>query len=472
MKSKQIIIIAILSIISVSLFIAIFFVQRQLKTRLPEIFVEKPYAPANITINVNNQLGQINPVWKAFAQGGEEGGGVSMIANTIPHLKKIDPHYIRLDHIYDDGFYGVVKGKNPNGTLNLDWTKLDKTVDDIVASGAKPFFSLSYMPSELAPNLIDKPNNWKDWQYLVQKTVEHYSGKYEDIYYEVWNEPSLKWFGGWKMYGSKDYRLLYRYAVLGAQQATGVKPFKIGGPSIPEMDPAWIRLLFDYCTASNLRLDFISWHRYHFSPDVFVNDVYRVENLLALPKYKRYQNIEKLITEWGPNPEKDTVYSSNVSASHALAVIRQLQDKTDYLFTFEVKDGPNQGADAWGLLTHQLTGKVEKKPRFYIYDWLADVEGNRIEVLGEGSNIKALAVQKKGEIVILISNYSPHGGQKEQFPIRINGIKDGQYRVFKQVLFKEPEERKVTVGGNGLSLQASLDKYSVMRIKVTRIGGK
>ena len=204
-----------------------------------------------------------------MAQGGEEGAGVRMLEDAVPYLKKLDLAYIRLDHIYDDGFYGVVKGRNSDGTLQLDWSKLDQTVDDILASGAKPFFSLSYMPSQLAPNIIDKPNNWSDWQFLVRETVNHYSRDIEDVYYEVWNEPSLEWFGGWKMYGNKDYRVLYRYAVLGAEQAANVKPYKIGGPSIPEMDLAWIRLLFDYCLTENLRLDFISWHRYHFSSDVF-----------------------------------------------------------------------------------------------------------------------------------------------------------------------------------------------------------
>jgi hypothetical protein len=471
-EHKQAISIIILTLISALLFLGIFLVERQLGVRFPEIFVEEPYKPANIVVNANAYLGQTQPIWKAFAQGGEEGGGVRMFEPVVPHLKKIDAQYIRIDHIYDDSFYGVVQGRNPDNTLKLDWTKLDQTVEDILASGAKPFFSLSYMPSELAPSLIDKPSNWQDWQYLVQETVNHYSQDIEDVYYEVWNEPSLTHFGAWKMYGGKDYRILYRYAVQGAQQAGNVKPFKIGGPSIPEMDTTWLRLLFDYCIANNLRLDFISWHRYHFSPDVFSNDVYWVEQLLAQPEYSRYRNIEKLITEWGATPEKDTVYSSNVSASHALAVIRQLLGRTSYIFTFEVKDGPNQGADAWGLLTHQLTGKVEEKPRYYIYDWLAEVEGSRTQVLGEGSNVKALAVQKANELEILISNYNAWGGQRESFPITINGVKDGKYRIFMQELFKQPIEQEVAIGGNSLYLNAVLDRYSVMRIKVTRIGGR
>jgi len=60
------------------------------------------------------------------------------------------------------------------------------------------------MPGVIAKdgNIINPPNDWNEWTLVVQKTIEHYSGKNDrnmnGVYYEVWNEPDLAQFGGWK----------------------------------------------------------------------------------------------------------------------------------------------------------------------------------------------------------------------------------------------------------------------------------
>ena len=70
-----------------------------------------------------------------------------MLANVIPQTAALYPRYIRLDHIYD--YYDLVNRDN-RGNLQLNWQKLDATVCDIFHTGAKPFFSLGYMPSVLS----------------------------------------------------------------------------------------------------------------------------------------------------------------------------------------------------------------------------------------------------------------------------------------------------------------------------------
>jgi len=466
---KHKIILTGLIVVCLELFVGIFFLEKRLKMRVGEVYLQRVFEPANIIVDIRESGAEIDPVWKALAQGGEEGGGVRMLEPTVEFVEKIDPHYIRLDHIYDDDYYGVVQSKE-NGQLKLDWSKLDKTVQDITDSGAKPFFSLSYMPSAVADSKINVPADWRDWQNLVQKTIEHYSKDVPGVYYEVWNEPSLDWFGGWKMYGEKDYRQLYKYAVLGAEQASGVKPFKIGGPAIPVLDNTWIRLLFDFCLSQNLRLDFISWHRYDFSPSVFVNDVNMVDNLIAQTGYQRFAGVEKIITEWGPNSEKDTVYSSNVSASHAVRIIRDLLDRTKWLFAFEIKDGPNQGEEAWGLLTHQLAeGGVKEKPRYYLFDWLSDFKGKRLQIKGEGSQIKGFGVLEKREMMVVLSSYLPQGGKQENFQVTFKGLKDGKYRLFRQKLFQEPQEEVVEIKGGSMVFGVSMDPFEVVRIRLKKV---
>ncbi len=456
----------ILASFSFFLFMGMGFIEKEMRFQTPQIFIEKPFVPANIIVNANREFGTLQNVWGALAQGGEE-PGKRMLSPTVKHLKKIKPKFIRLDHIFDDDYYHVVRGRNADGSLNLNWSKLDETVDDILASGAKPFFALSYMPGTIASSKINPPGKWDDWQELVRKTVEHYSGQIDGVYYEVWNEPSLPMFGSWKMYGGKDYRLLYHYAVLGANQANVSYDFKIGGPSIPELDPIWISLLFDYVLENNLRLDFISWHRYSFDPAKFVSDVYEINVLLDDSRYQSFMDVEKIITEWGPNSYKDQAYSSPVAASHFLATVRKLLDKVSLAFAFEIKDGPGQDNYGWGLLTHESVG-MKEKPRFYLFEWLANLEGQRLEVLGEGSQITGFAVKNDRKITAVLANYDPYTSQEEAFQFTFGNLGGGKYRFLIQELFDQPKEYEVEVK-DSIVLNVNLPAYSVVKLELTKL---
>lgn len=467
---KFALILTILSVLSLVLFVAIFFVERKIRIRLPEILVEVPFVPAKIFVDPNKEVGNLPTIWRAFGQGGEE-QGKQMLAPTVNFLKRIKPAYIRLDHIYDDDYYGVVSCSGNN--LNLNWSNLDRTINDILAAGAKPFFSLSYMPSCLASSKIGVPD-WGKWQALVRATVEHYSGRsgknISGVYYEVWNEPSLPMFGNWKMYGGKDYRQLYHYAVLGASQAKNINPFKIGGPAIPELDPKWIKLLYDYVLEKNLRLDFISWHRYSFQPEQFVADVEEVDVLNTDPKYQRFSRVERVITEWGPNSYKDVVYSGKVAASHAVATLSKILNKVNWAFAFEIKDGPGQGEEGWGLLTHESVG-IREKPRFYLFDWLADFDGRRVFMSGEGSRIKGWAQKKDRTVLVILANYSPSNCKTETFPVTFSSLGGGTYRFSQQELFKKPVEQEVKIGSGDWTQNITLPAYSVIRLRLTKLAG-
>ena len=90
---------------------------------------------ASIVVDASVSQGPINPIWQMLAQGGEEKFPFDKI---IPQITLLSPKYIRIDHIYD--FYGVVDKKG--GSLSYDFTQLDKVVNQIVKTGALPFFSL------------------------------------------------------------------------------------------------------------------------------------------------------------------------------------------------------------------------------------------------------------------------------------------------------------------------------------------
>lgn len=188
-------------------------------------------------------------------------GGVVTDDIFLPVLKDIqvlNPRMIRIDHIYDG--YTVVK-KTASG-LVYDFSRLDRVVDAITATGSVPMLSLSYMPPAIARdgNILHVPETWDDWSQVVFQTISHYSGilgkNIPDIRYEVWNEPDHAQFGGWKPYGRKNYLDLYHHASLGAGRVTNAAKFYLGGPSTTALYKNWITAL----VKSGDRVDFLSFH--------------------------------------------------------------------------------------------------------------------------------------------------------------------------------------------------------------------
>ena len=264
------------------------FVTLGLKDKIATFFSEATGTKAEIRVDAGNTLGTLPQPWRNLAQGGEEPGAITQVTAKI---KPLQVDYIRLDHIYD--FYDTVKKEN--GQVQFNWTGLDAEVNAILAAGAKPLLALSYLPSGFGADTVAAPDNWNDWFTLVKATIEHYSGskKIADIYYEVWNEPDL--FGSWKASGNKNYLQLYRVSAQAAAAATNVQAFKLGGPATTGAYPNWIEALLNLVDAENLRLDFISWHRYSWDNDALSSDVALINRLLE--QHPRLALKEKLVTE-------------------------------------------------------------------------------------------------------------------------------------------------------------------------------
>jgi len=395
---------------------------------------------ANIVVDATKTSGPFPDRWKALAQGGEE-SGVRMLENVISQVSGLYPRYIRLDHIYD--FYDMVS-RDSSGNLFFNFSKLDKTVCDIYNTGAKPFFSLGYMPPTMSDDgsLIGKPKNWDEWIFLVQKTIEHYSSKdtvlpcgalenfwKTDIYYEVWNEPDLETFGKWRYSGEKSYNDLYFYSVKGAQQAQNALPFKIGGPVTTALYKNWIQKFLDFVSANNLRIDFLSWHHYSKKTDDFTDDIIKLNKWLGeSPKYDKYENLPKIISEWGYDSEKNPIADTEMGAAHTVASLRNLLNaRLELAFLFEIKDGPTL---SWGILNYDGS----PKPRYQALKLLNALEGSQLIVDGEGSNVSAIASENEEKIVLILTNYDQSGRNYEAVPVVFKNLVGTIYSLTKKYL--------------------------------------
>jgi len=383
--------------------------------------------PANLIFNYEGVIGRLATPWRNLGQGGEE--PKEMLSEVIPEIKALRPEYIRLDHIYDA--FKVVSKKD--GQIQYDWSGLDNAVAKILETGAKPFLSLSYMPTDLAvSDIVSQAKDWNEWGKVVQATIEHYSGRnnknISNVIYEVWNEPDL--FGSFKTYGDKNYLDMYAASARGAARASNVNAFELGGPATTGLYQNWLETLIKFVDKNNLRMDFLSWHRYSYDLEQFEKDAKQArswaENIPALVNLKFY------VTEWGHDSEVRASYDTNFAAIHTLAGARAMLNGIDRAFLFEIKDGPGNEKywGRWGLLTHEKFGKPEKKPRYHAMDFLNSLAPFRMSVSGEGSWVKSIATSdEKGNLKILVVNYSAKGDHAESVPMTFQNLPSGNFKI-------------------------------------------
>lgn len=383
---------------------------------------------ANIIIDTTNVIGPLNKSWAAFAQGGEE--PPPMLTSVVSKLSQLNPSYIRLDHIYDS--YSVVQKQDNN--FVYDFERLDKTVDDIIAAGALPYFSLSYMPPLFTSSnsLIDLPYNWNLWKDLVKATIEHYSGKnnrnLNNIYYEVWNEPELPQFGNWKLEGEKDYRLLYFYADKGAKEASNINNFYLGGPSVGSYYSDWVNNFLSYVSQNNLRLDFYSWHRYTKKPAEYLIDIQKIKKDLSL--FPRFATLPLILSEWGIESGNLPINNSEMAAAFTINALSYFNKDISLAFAFEIKDGPPPDGGKWGLLTHEKSSNpLSPKPRYKAFEALSKMTGNQIAISGMGTYVSAMASFLDGSIRVILSNYDPASKNTENVPVTFIGLDPSIYTL-------------------------------------------
>lgn len=421
--------------------------------------------PANIVIDTKNTLEAVDTTFfHAFSQGGEE--ATNMLEPVEDQVRALRPRLIRLDHIYD--LYGVVSRSGSD--LTFDWSRLDGAVDTILATGAKPLLALSFMPEVIARsgNVINPPNNWDEWALVVEKTIEHFSGKSErnlsGIYYEVWNEPDLPQFGKWGLSGDKNYLTLYRYAAIGARNAKNVNAFSLGGPATAGLYKNWVLAL----VGSGDRLNFLSWHSYLSNPTQFSQDQRNVISWLF--PFPRYITIPKLITEYGFTGNKDSRYGAMYSAAHTAAVIRQLiAGRPQYIFTFQLKDGPNQlDGSGWGLITHETNG-AKAKPRYYVFSFLDAMAGTRLLLSGEGTWVTGFATTKNNVIRLMLVNFDANGSHSEDVPVSVQNLDQGTYIWRERLLLGRDVKFTENAVNGSVSRQVFMPAQSVAIIELTKL---
>ncbi len=382
--------------------------------------------PANLVVDARAEVGPLTKPWRNLAQGGEMSNW--RLTDIKGKVSALNPEYIRIDHIYS--FYDIVQ--KDGDTLRFDFSKLDPLIDDIVATGAKPYIALSYMPATIASDgqITSPPIKWEYWQETVRATIQHYSGdkKIANVIYEVWNEPDL--FGGWKTYGDRNYLNLYSYADRAQKQVRGAQPFQFGGPAITALYKNWFDTLTKEAQKNGWRLDFFSWHRYNKDLAQFDKDFEQANQWKAANP--GLANLQLHITEFGHDSNVHPGYDTGFGAAHTAAAGIEMVGNINRGFVFEVEDGKDpKGQERWGrwglLTNHEFGANI--KPRYLALRLMNRISGNRLRLSGKGTWVKAVASKNGLYTEMLLANYDQYGKHSENVPVKFTNIFPSNYQL-------------------------------------------
>jgi xylan 1,4-beta-xylosidase len=214
-----------------------------------------------ISVNLEKELGNFSPAWTWF--GYDEPNYTYMkdgkkLLSELAALSPVSVH-IRAHNLLNtgDGTPALKWGstnvytEDANGNPVYDWTLIDKIFDTYIERGMKPLAEMGFMPEALSSNPQPYRHNWKPgdpyddiytgWRYppkdyrkwaeLIYQWVMHSVERYgrqevESWYWELWNEPDAKYWGG----TVEKYCKLYDYSADAVKRA--LPSAKVGGPHV------------------------------------------------------------------------------------------------------------------------------------------------------------------------------------------------------------------------------------------------
>jgi hypothetical protein len=244
--------------------------------------------PASIEVDFSKVAGPMEMDKMAVGQGGLS--DEPMWDARVPEIRALGPRVVRL---FVQEYFDLLPAPG-----RYHFESLDRSVDTILAAGAKPLMSLCFKPRLLFPKIdqdIVEPNDEAAWEGLITTLVRHYGQRGTGIqYWEIGNEPDIGESGGCPYrFNSVNYVKYYQRtaaAILSADPQA-----RVGGPALADWRSPILPALLDFCSTNPAPLHFVSWHVYTSDPQFIRRSIDGVRQLLQKhPSLKP----ETIIDEW------------------------------------------------------------------------------------------------------------------------------------------------------------------------------
>lgn len=355
----------------------------------------------SLTVDTSHPIGSIDLTRYALGQGGLS--DQPMFDSEVDQVQQLHPQTIRL---FVQEYFNLYPAHG-----KYHWTTLDKSIETILATGAKPLMCLCFKPKVLFPKIDDRivqPNSYPEWEQLIEHLVRHCNveKKYGIQYWEVGNEVDIGESGGSPYKFTPDeYTEFYKHtadAILRADPQA-----KVGGPALANYHSSIGTALIKYCGAGKAPLSFFSWHIYNSHPDVYVKSIRMFKKELA--EYPRLKHVETIIDEWNmslSNPDlnphfqpafvlqtTDDFLKEGLSRS-AYYHIRGYYVDPKLFASFMSPKGTMFMAHWWNTMP-QYDGLFDQqgriRPAYFAFKLLSLMRGERLQVEGTRHGIGAIA---------------------------------------------------------------------------------
>jgi len=466
-------------------------------------------AQTTISVSLDKEVGNLDPVWAWFGYDEPNYTYMKDGKKLLSELSELSPVsvYVRAHNLLTtgDGTPALKWGstnaytEDANGNPVYDWTIVDRIFDTYVDRGMKPLAQIGFMPEalsvkpqpyrhhwkpgdpyqEILTGWTYPPKNYKKWGELVYQWVKHCVDRYgksevESWYWELWNEPDSKYWGG----SVEEYCKLYDYSVDAVKRA--LPTAKMGGPHVTgpggKRGREFLQAFLKHCISganyvtdqSGSPIDFIAFHA-KGAPKVVDGHVQMnmgrqltdiAKGFEVVASFPEVKNLPIIIGESDPegcaacgmatNPENayrnGTMYSSYTAASfarkYALADSFGINLKGAVSWSFEFENQP------WFYGFRDLATNGVDKPVLNVFRMFGKMKGKRVQVTGshmyplpvvvdssirrDYTDIGALASKEGSRATVMVWNYHDDDRNIEEtanVDVRIAGIPGRQVSI-------------------------------------------
>lgn len=381
-----------------------------------------------IAVDTSKTLGPINLTRYALGQGGLSDD--TMIVDRIQQIAQLHPETIRL---FVQSYFDLYPAHH-----QYHWATLDKAIEAILATGAKPIMNICFKPRVLYPKIDDRivdPTSWREWEELIYQLVKHCNDeKFGIEYWEVGNEGDIGEPGGCPYkFTPKNYVAYYEHTVKAILRAD--PHAKVGGPALANYRSPIGDALIEAAGTGAVPLTFLSWHLYTNDPRQLWGTIAYMKAKLA--RYPRLSRVETIIDEWNMSlgdPVMNPYFQPAFILETTLGFYRHGLSRSAYYHIRDYFVNPAQFSPFmsergtvfmahWWNVMPQYDGLYDNqdrvRPAYYAFKLLSLMKGERLGVSGTNPDIDALAARHGPWVDLLLWNF-PLQGTGRAYEITVN----------------------------------------------------
>lgn len=333
-------------------------------------------------------------------------GGLShepMWDGRVAEIRALRPAVIRL---FVQEYFDLLPERG-----RYHFATLDRSVDTILATGAKPLMALCFKPRVLFPEVnqdIVEPGDYAAWEELIFNLVRHYRERESGIrYWEVGNEPDIGEDGGCPYRFQPDSYVRY-YQHTAAAVLRADPEARVGGPALASVRSPILPALLAAASADGKTtpLHFISWHIYSSDPKAVRGTIDYAKDLLRKhPTLKP----ETFLDEWNmdlTNPPLDPRFQP----CYVAEVVWQMKEaELDYSCYYHIRDWYVDFDRFAGFMSPQGTAFMARwwnrmpqfdglfdyqnnvRPAYFTFKLLSRLRGERLRVTSDHPAVHGFA---------------------------------------------------------------------------------